>query len=91
MPVTILEVAEARGVRANPDGGITMEQVEGVGLPFFGGCQCCGASCACYNMYPSKSGYVRCEDCIGDYGFATTEEFEAWSKADDAKREDQAE
>jgi hypothetical protein len=55
-----------------------MDDIETVGLPFFGGCQVCHASIACYNAYPSETNYLRCGDCIGDLGFATTAEFEEW-------------
>lgn len=81
MPVTTLECAYGRGVQAKPDGTITMEQVEAVGLPFFAGCQVCGASLACYNAYPSRTGFIRCEDCLGELGFNTCEEFEAFCQA----------
>lgn len=75
-PITILDVAEARGVQAGPDGSISGGEFERVGLPLFGGCEGCGASIAAYNAYPSKTGYIRCGDCIGDLGFASVEEFE---------------
>ena len=32
---------------------------------------------ACYNAYPSTSGYWRCADCIGETGFATVADFTA--------------
>jgi hypothetical protein len=53
-----------------------MGDIEAVGLPFFGGCERCRATIACYNAYPSKTNYLRCKQCIGDQGFATTDEFE---------------
>jgi hypothetical protein len=43
-------------------------------LPMMGGCEGCGASIACYNSYPSKSGNLRCEDCIGNFGYKTVDE-----------------
>ncbi len=84
-PVTILDCAVARGAKPDEDGNFTMGDIEAVGLPFFGGCQVCHASVACYNAYPSKTNYLRCRSCIGDLGFATTDEFEEWCKQfDDA-------
>jgi hypothetical protein len=80
-PVTILDCAVARGAKADEESGnFTMGDIEAVWLPFFGGCQVCHASIACFNAYPSKSNYLRCRSCIGDLGFATTDEFEEWCK-----------
>ena len=78
--VTILDCAVARGAKPDEDGNITMGDIEDVGLPFFGGCQVCHASIACFNAYPSKTNYLRCRSCIGSLGFATTDEFETWCK-----------
>jgi hypothetical protein len=63
-----------------------MGDIEAVGLPFFGGCQVCQASIACYNAYPSKTNFLLCRSCIGDLGFATTDEFEEWCKQFDQDR-----
>lgn len=38
---------------------VTGEDFEKAGLAIMGGCQQCGASIACYNAYPSKTGYWR--------------------------------
>ena len=74
-PLTVLDIAKARGV-VDSGTGITMGQVEDVGLPFMGGCEICEATIGCFNAYPSKSGYLRCEDHIdNDSGFKTAEEF----------------
>lgn len=81
MPVTSLQVAIARGATPQEDGAFTMEAIENVGIPFFGGCACCGASIAAHNEYPSKSGMLKCESCIGDNGFNSVEEFEAFVKS----------
>jgi hypothetical protein len=78
--VTILDCAVARGAKPDEDGSFTMGDIESVGLPFFGGCQVCHASIACFNAYPSKTNYLRCRNCIGELGFASTEEFETWCK-----------
>jgi hypothetical protein len=45
------------------------------GVAMTGGCQRCHATIACYNAYPSRSGYWRCADCIGNTGYATIREF----------------
>ena len=44
-----------------------MGDIEATGLPFFGGCEICHASIACYNAYPSKSNYLRCRSCMGTW------------------------
>lgn len=75
MPLTILDVAKARGLKED-DRGISMGQIEDLGLPFMGGCQTCGASIACSNAYPSRSGFLRCVDDIGDEGYDTVEKFD---------------
>ena len=80
MSITILDVAEARRVQAGEDGSITMGEFDRVGLPFFGGCEMCGATMGPAQSHPSKTGYLRCGDCLGDLGFETVEEFEAWCK-----------
>ncbi len=84
VPVTVLDCAAARGAKAGPDGSFTMGDIDAVGLPFFGGCEHCHASIACHNAYPSRTNYLRCRACIGDLGFATTGEFEAWCRQFDA-------
>jgi hypothetical protein len=76
MSITILDVALSRGVVEDSDGSVSASEFDRVGLPFFGGCQCCEASIAAYNMYPTTSGYVSCSDCLGDRGFETVGEFE---------------
>lgn len=83
MAITILDLAKHRGVEQQPDGTITGQAFEDVGLPFLGGCQRCGASIAAYNMYPSRTGYVQCSHCIDEeIGFTTCEEAEAFLAAD---------
>lgn len=47
----------------------TGQDFEQARLPMLGGCEVCGASIAAYNAYPSKSGYLRCADDIGDSGW----------------------
>ena len=55
----------------------TAEDCLASGVDILGGCQGCHATIACYNAYPSTSGYWRCADCIGDNGFATVADFTA--------------
>jgi hypothetical protein len=69
--ITIFELAVHRGAKEDERGGINGEEFERVGLPMFGGCQDCGASIAAYNAYPSKSGFLKCKDCIDESGFPT--------------------
>jgi hypothetical protein len=75
--ITVFELAEHRGARSI-DGAINGAEFERVGLPILGGCEGCYATIAAYNAYPSKSGFLRCDDCIGDAGFATVEEANAF-------------
>lgn len=84
-PITILDVALARGV--DPE-KLTMGTFAAVGLPLLGGCAHCGACIAAYNASPSKSGYLRCASgCIGDEGFPSVKAFEAWCAYEDALAE----
>ena len=75
-PLTILDIAKAKGVKADANGGINAGAIMNLGLPFMGGCEICGASIACYNAYPSRTGYLRCKDDIENLGFATVKEFD---------------
>ena len=77
--VTVLDCALARGAKEE-NGIISGKEMQKVRLPMFGGCERCSASLACYNAFPSTSGYLRCEECLGNSGFKTTEEFEKWCK-----------
>ncbi len=45
------------------------------GVDMFGGCEICHAQIACYNAYPSTSGYWRCADCIGGTGYPAVADF----------------
>ena len=75
MPVSILDIAKSRGVKEEADGSISGQEFERVGLAIMGGCKGCHAAIAAYNAYPSHSGYWACDECIGDTGFETAEEF----------------
>jgi predicted RNA-binding Zn-ribbon protein involved in translation (DUF1610 family) len=74
MPITILDYV--RTVVGDKD-TYCAEDFFRNGVGMTGGCQLCAASIACYNAYPSTSGYWRCADCIGDTGFATVADFKA--------------
>lgn len=78
-PITILDVAKAWGVKED-EHGIPAEEFDRLGLPMLGGCQSCGASIACYNAAPTKTGYLSCandEGCIDEeIAFFSVEEFE---------------
>ena len=68
--VTVLELAEHRlGHRAEHGG-----HFEQAGLPIMGGCQVCEATIAAYNACPSTTGFLRCGDCIGPFGWETVEQ-----------------
>lgn len=73
--ITILDVARARGAHEE-DGSINAGEFIRLGLPFFGGCLNCGATLGPYNSFPSTTGYIMCQDCLGDAGFSTIDQFE---------------
>jgi len=74
MPITILDyVKSVVGEKDSYSAGDFARN----GVAMMGGCQCCRAGLAAYNAYPSKSGYWRCADCIGEDGFATAADFTA--------------
>lgn len=77
--ITILELAESRGLKKAADGSSTMGDFANVNLEMIGGCARCGACIAAYNAFPSRIGYWLCADCIGPgEGFETAAEFEAF-------------
>lgn len=88
MPITILDCAEARGLRKDDDGSSNMEDFHRVGFDMIGGCVNCHATIAAYNAYPSRGGYWCCEDCIGDFGFNNTADFEAWCVYQESQLDD---
>src|SRR5262245_66256554 len=65
MPITILDYVKS--VVGDKD-LYTAEDCLASGVDILGGCQGCHATIACYNAYPSTSGYWRCADCIGGDG-----------------------
>jgi hypothetical protein len=74
MPITILDYVKS--VVGGKD-FYTAEDCLASGVDILGGCQHCQATIACYNAYPSTSGYWRCAECIGEDGFATVADFTA--------------
>jgi hypothetical protein len=72
MPITILDYVKSV-VGDKPL--YTAEDCLTSGVDIVGGCQLCAATIACYNAYPSRSGYWRCADCIGEDGFITVADF----------------
>ena len=47
-------------------------------VPMLSGCELCHATLGPYNAYPSTSGFIRCDECIGSYGFVSVEQFDLW-------------
>jgi len=82
-PIAVLDLAKHRLVELGIYTSETFPEAlngadfEKVGLPIFGGCEVCMASVAAYNAYPTQTGYLRCEDCTDDLGYATAEEANA--------------
>jgi hypothetical protein len=74
MPITILDYVKS--VVGDKD-TYAAEDFYRNGVAMTGGCQGCHATIACYNAYPSTSGYWRCADCIGRTGYATVADFTA--------------
>lgn len=74
--ITIWDVAVARGVQEDEQGGVNSSEFERVKLHIIGGCAVCHATIAAHNAYPGRGGYWLCKSCIGDNGFETVEQFE---------------
>ena len=90
MPVTILECAEARGLKRSIDGGSTMQDFWDVGFDLIGGCCVCQATIAAYNAHPTVRGYWCCADCVDGNGFDTVRAFEDWGEDQEAMISDDA-
>ena len=73
MAITIMELAQYRLGLEDAD-HMTGADFQRANLDILGGCEICAASIAAYNAYPSRSGYWRCADCVGDDGFKTVQE-----------------
>lgn len=78
MAITIHELAVYRGLKTRHDGSYSMGDIHDVGLELLGGCQGCEASIAAYNAYPTKHGFWCCADCVGEHGFNTVDEANAF-------------
>ena len=72
--ITVLELAKHRNPELANKDEVSMGDIEDTGLPFMGGCEICYATIACYNAYPTKTGYLRCKDDVEGYAFETVEE-----------------
>lgn len=78
-PPTILDIAKARGVEEDENGGINGAEFARVGLPLMGGCQVCNATIAAYNAYPGINGYLVGSCCVEEVEvFETIAAFENW-------------
>ena len=73
MPITILDYVKSK---VGEKESYSASDFHSNGVEILGGCERCNATIACYNAYPSKSGYWRCAECIDEAGFGTVEEFE---------------
>lgn len=72
--ITVFDLGKFRGVKEE-NGSVSAGAFIDVGLPFMGGCQSCGATCAAYNMCPTNTGNCSCMDCVhSGNGFSTVEE-----------------
>lgn len=78
--ITIMDVAIAEGAK-EVEGRINGAEFVRLGLPIMAGCEVCYANLGAYNAYPTKTGFIRCHDCVGERGFEKVEEFKAWMKA----------
>lgn len=79
--ITILDVAIARGAKADTENCISGAEFARVGLSIIGGCAWCGATIAAYNALPTKHRYWGCVDCVRDgVGFDTVEDFETFQR-----------
>lgn len=74
-PLSVYDIAKAKGIEEQ-NGSVSAGEFAKHDLPFFSGCQICGASLAPYNAYPSNSGFIRCGDCIGSSGFPSVADFD---------------
>jgi len=82
MPLNVYDLAILKGAKEDENGRMSAQVFYDLGLPFFAGCQGCGASLGPGQSYPSRTGYIQCEDCIGDRGFETVEAFDQFCKED---------
>jgi hypothetical protein len=69
MTITITDLCIHRLGLPDDVDSIDGAQFAEAGLLILGGCEICHASIAAYNAYPSRTGYLRCADCIGGLGW----------------------
>jgi hypothetical protein len=89
-PLSILDIALAKGAKQDERGGINMGEFDRLDLPFFSGCQHCHASLGPYNAFPSTTGFIQCRDCIEGDGFATVAAFDAFMERKRIEEEERA-
>ena len=77
MPITVYDLAKHLGAKEDGRGAMSGAEFARVGLPILGGCEVCGSTVSAANAYPSRTGFLRCEACIGDNGYDTPEEADA--------------
>lgn len=80
MAITMLEVvAQVLGRDLEIESEFSAGDFEQAGRPMLGGCQSCGATIAAYNMFPTRTGFTSCADCLLDgQGFETVEDLLTW-------------
>ncbi len=77
MAITILDyVVEKLGDDYPEDGCIDAGQFYALGFDIMGGCEVCGATLGAYNAYPTRSGYWRCAEDLGETGYGSVAEFD---------------
>jgi hypothetical protein len=77
MSITVLDVLYERAPELRGRKDIPASEFDKHSLPFTAVCQSCHATLGAHNAYPSKTGDIRCNDCIGDLGFEAVREFNA--------------
>lgn len=70
---------------------LSSSHYEEANVPMVAGCQQCHATLSGSNAYPSRTGYIRCAECIGNSGYtlaAFAAEMEALTEDCDGDDED---
>lgn len=86
MPISVLDITKAR---VGEKKSYTGEDFDRAGVPMICGCQVCEATLGPWNSFPSKTGYIRCGECIYDLGFDTLQEFEIFSTVHESDSNDE--
>jgi len=50
------------------------------GFPVLSGCQDCEATLGPWNAYPSRTGQIKCKNCIRESGFTSAAEAKSYSE-----------